>query len=117
MSPSFIENKDRVAIIGTPGDSRIITMVLHGILGFVDGQDANSIVNLPRYHHQYLPDHIQYEPDAFDQNDLEGLKRLGHELKALSNTYGNMHVVVWDKKNNKVEAASDVRGEGLSRVK
>ena len=117
MSPSFVENENRLAIIGTPGGSRIITMVLHGILGFVEGKDASSIVNKPRYHHQYLPDHIQYEPDAFTVKDRAGLKMLGHELKALDNTYGNMHVVIHDKKNNKVSAASDRRGEGQAVVK
>jgi gamma-glutamyltranspeptidase/glutathione hydrolase len=117
MSPTFVENAERVAIIGTPGGSRIITMVLHGILGFIDGQDARSIVNRPRYHHQYLPDHIQYEPNAFSQQDIEGLKVQGHALKPLDNGYGNMQVVVWDKKNNTVMAASDARGEGLAQVK
>jgi len=117
MSPTFVENKDQIAIIGTPGGSRIITMVLHGILGFIDGQDANSIVNRPRHHHQYLPDHIQYEPGALSQKEIRGLKGLGHELKPLDNTYGNMHVVIWDKKQARVSAASDKRGEGQALVK
>lgn len=117
MSPTFVENEDRIAIIGTPGGSRIITMVLHGILGFIDGKDANSIVNQPRYHHQYLPDHIQYEPGTFDQKELTELKGMGHVLKPLDNTYGNMHVVIWNKKQDKVSAASDRRGEGLAVVK
>ncbi len=117
MSPTFVENKDHVAIIGTPGGSRIITMVLHGILDFIDGKDVNSIVNQPRYHHQYLPDHIQHEAEAFSQKEVTGLKRLGHELKSLENNYGNMHVVVWDKKQGKVSAASDKRGEGQAVVK
>ena len=116
MSPSFVESKDRLAIIGTPGGSRIITMVLHGMLAFIDGQDASSIVNQPRYHHQYLPDHIQYEPGAFDKKDVEGLRLLGHALKPLENSYGNMHVVIWDKTQRRVSAASDSRGEGHALV-
>ncbi len=117
MSPTFVENNDHVAIIGTPGGSRIITMVLHGILSFIEGRDATSIVNQPRYHHQYLPDHIQYETDAFSKKDVVDLKGLGHKLKPLENNYGNMHVVIWDKKLNKVSAASDKRGEGQALVK
>ena len=117
MSPTFIESEDKLAVIGTPGGSRIITMVLHGILATLEGKTASQVVNLPRYHHQYLPDVIQYEPAAFDEKTITTLQQLGHTLKLLENTYGNMHVVIWDKKENKVTAASDKRGEGLAVVK
>ena len=117
MSPTFIESEDKLAVIGTPGGSRIITMVLHGILATIEGKTAEQVVNLPRYHHQYLPDVIQYEPNAFSAKTIKTLELLGHHLKPLDNTYGNMHVVIWDKKENKVTAASDKRGEGLAVVK
>lgn len=117
MSPTFIESEDKLAVIGTPGGSRIITMVLHGILATIEGKNADQVVNLPRYHHQYLPDVIQYEPNAFSNKTLKTLEQLGHHLKPLNNTYGNMHVVIWDKKENVVTAASDKRGEGLATVK
>lgn len=117
MSPTFIESKDKLAIIGTPGGSRIITMVLHGILATIEGKSADDVVNLPRYHHQYLPDVIQYEPETFSDNAQKILKELGHTLKPLKNTFGNMQVVIWDKKENKVSAASDKRGEGKAAVK
>ncbi|MFK5913309.1 MAG: gamma-glutamyltransferase [Woeseiaceae bacterium] len=117
MSPTFLESKNKLAIIGTPGGSRIITMVLHGILATIEGNTAEEIVNLPRYHHQYLPDVIQHEPDAFSTKVKTTLKQLGHTLKQLNSTYGNMQIVIWDKKENKVTAASDKRGEGLAVVK
>ena len=117
MSPTFFESKDKLAIIGTPGGSRIITMVLHGLLATLEGKTASQVVNLPRYHHQYLPDVIQYEPNTFSEKTLKILKELGHQLKPLDNTFGNMQVVIWDKKENKVTAASDARGEGLAVVK
>jgi len=117
MSPTFIESEDKLAVIGTPGGSRIITMVLHGILATIEGMNAAQVVNLPRYHHQYLPDVIQYEPYTFSDKTLTTLEQLGHKLKPLKNTFGNMHVVIWDKKENKVTAASDKRGEGLAIVK
>ena len=114
MSPSFVENEDRLAILGTPGGSRIITMVLHGILAFIDGEEAGSIVNQGRYHHQYLPDQIQYEPDALKPDEISGLENMGYTLQPLDDPYGNMQVVVWDKKQARVNAASDKRGEGLA---
>ena len=117
MSPTFIESEDKLAIIGTPGGSRIITMVLHGILATIEGKDAEHVVNQPRYHHQYLPDVIQYEPSTFSDKTIMILEQLGHKLKPLKNTFGNMQVVIWDKKENKVTAASDARGEGEALVK
>ena len=112
MSPTFIEAEQGVAILGTPGGSRIITMVLHGILAYTEGMDANTIVSLPRYHHQYLPDMIFYEAGAISEDNVEYLQSMGHKLKPLQQTYGNMHIVIWDKQTNTVRAASDPRGEG-----
>ena len=116
MSPTFVESDNNLAIIGTPGGSRIITMVLHGILGFIEGKSAQQIVSMPRYHHQFLPDVIQYEKDAFSDDVKAELRFMGHQLKELENTYGNMQVVTWNKLTQKIEAASDPRGEGASKV-
>jgi len=116
MSPTFLETNDRLAVIGTPGGSRIITMVLLGSIRFYFGEDANKIVNGPRFHHQYLPDHIFYEPDAFSGDVLLDLKNKNHKLKPADNSWGNMQVVIWDKKIKKMTAASDSRGEGLAKV-
>jgi len=116
MSPTFIESENKLAIIGTPGGSRIITMVLHGILGVIEGKTAPQIVNQPRYHHQYLPDVIQFEPGTFSDKTQQILAQLGHKLKPLDNTFGNMQIVIWNKKENVVSAASDARGEGKAVV-
>ena len=70
---------------------------------------------MPRFHHQFLPDVIQYEPDAFSQPVLKALAAKGHNLKLLDNSYGNMQAIYWDYKNNRVEAASDPRGAGPAR--
>ena len=116
MTPTFIENDQRLMIIGTPGGSRIITMVLLGILDFIDGKDAATIVAKPRFHHQYLPNKIQVEPVGFDPKELEKLEYYGHEIKILSRQYGNMQVIIQTETPSKLTAASDPRGEGLSLV-
>ena len=117
MSPTFVEHADRLAILGTPGGSRIITMVLHGILGFTRGADAARIVALPRYHHQYLPDQVQYEPEAIEPAQRLELARRGHVLTELNHPYGNMQLIIWDKAAARVTAASDPRGEGMAAVR
>lgn len=116
MSPSFVESADGVAILGTPGGSRIISMVLLGILDLADGQRPASWVGLPRFHHQYLPDVVQYEPGAFDARLIEALEKRGHTLKPLDSSYGNMQAIYRDRKTGRVYAASDPRGVGEARV-
>jgi len=116
MTPTFIENENRLMIIGTPGGSRIITMVLLGILDFIDGRDAEVIVSQPRFHHQYLPNKVQVESVGFNTEDLEKLQQRGHEIKLLNRQYGNMQVIIQSKSANTLTAASDPRGEGLSLV-
>lgn len=118
MSPTFVEGEDFTAVIGTPGGSRIITMVLLGILELVDGdeRDIQTVVDLPRYHHQYLPDEIIFEPGALDPGLEQGLKARGHAIKVRTSTYGDMHAVLKDLHSGELSAASDRRGEGRARV-
>lgn len=116
MTPTFLETPQRIAVIGSPGGSRIITMVLLGSLQFYAGEDAQSIVNTPRLHHQYLPDRVFYEADAFDETMIDQLMEAGHELQQADNPWGNMQLVVWDKQTGKMSAASDARGVGRAVV-
>ena len=116
MTPSIAETDERIAIIGTPGGSRIITMILLGILDFYENKNADEIVNAGRFHHQYLPDEISYEAGVFDEDTLAALQKLGHKTRALDYTYGNMQLIVVDKKSGIIEAASDGRGIGNAAV-
>ncbi len=116
MTPSIVETQNRIAVIGTPGGSRIITMVLLGVLNFYENKNADEIVNAGRFHHQYLPDEIAYEAGVFDDQLVNALQKLGHKTKALDNTYGNMQLIVLDKKTGQLEAASDARGIGSAKV-
>ena len=117
MSPTFLESKNGVAILGTPGGSRIISMILLSTLDFAAGKDPASWVSLKRFHHQFLPDVIQHEPGTFSAEQATSLTQLGHTLKEVTDPYGNMQVILWDRKNNKVKAASDPRGEGTATVR
>lgn len=117
MTPTFIENDKQLMIIGTPGGSRIITMVLLGILDFIEGKSAEDIVAAPRFHHQYLPNVIQVESKGFTEEELKQLQHYGHHIKHLDRQYGNMHVVTFDKTTQQLSAASDPRGEGQADIK
>ena len=116
MTPTFVETPERVTVLGTPGGSRIITMVLHGILAALDGADAEEIVRIRRIHHQYLPDRIEFESGAFSSEVLLELARRGHTLAPQLRPFGNMQVILWDRPDGRVEAASDPRGDGSAVV-
>ncbi len=116
MSPTFIETEDKIGILGTPGGSRIISMVLLGILDFEKGHFPRSWVSIPRYHHQYLPDEIQFEIDGLTFEERLGLQSLGHRLKEQNRKYGNMQAIMYYKPKQYLMAASDPRGEGEAIV-
>lgn len=116
MSPSFIENENSLAIVGTPGGSRIISMVWLGMLEYLQGKPVQDWVARPRFHHQYLPDMIQHEPDAFSAAEMDNLMAKGHVLSDVGRRYGNMQAILVNKRNQQIQAASDPRGGGSARV-
>ncbi|KRG46413.1 gamma-glutamyltransferase [Stenotrophomonas panacihumi] len=119
MTPTFMESPQRVTVLGTPGGSRIITMVLLGILGYDAGLDAQQVAALPRYHHQWLPDKIEAESGAFTPEVVAGLRKLGHTVdvpgdsaeggRGSSHVWGNLQTVEWDLRGNVLRGGSDPR--------
>lgn len=119
MTPTFMDNGHEVVVIGTPGGSRIITMVLLGILGYDAGLDAQAVAALPRYHHQWYPDVIEAESGTFDPATASELQAMGHALKlpgdeaaggrGSSHVWGNLQTVHWDRASNTLSAGSDPR--------
>jgi gamma-glutamyltranspeptidase/glutathione hydrolase len=116
MSPTFLESDRGVAILGTPGGSRIITMVLRAAMAWMDGATAQEMVELKRFHHQYYPDSVAYEEGALTEEQVQALTERGHKLRASRRGFGNMNVVTWDFETGKVEAATDPRGKVEGRV-
>ena len=116
MAPTFLENDTGIAVLGTPGGSRIISMVLLAALDFAKGNGPDSWVNVPRFHHQFMPDVIEYEKGALSDAEVTGLAGLGHQLKVARYPYGDMQAVLLTKATKALAAASDKRGEGRALV-
>ena len=110
MSPSILKLGEKTVLIGTPGGSRIITMVALGILEALAHQDAQAIVSAGRFHHQFYPDKVFVEPKVLAQEVLDGLIGLGHDIVPAERTWGNMQVVL--NEGDVTTAASDPRGIG-----
>ncbi|SDF85415.1 gamma-glutamyltransferase [Phytopseudomonas seleniipraecipitans] len=117
MSPTFLESPSELTSFGTPGGSRIPSMVLLSILEYLDGQPIQRWPAVPRYHHQYLPDVIEHEPQTFSAAQIAELQARGYRLKNVEREYGNQQVLRWNKATGEVEAASDPRGVGNSDVR
>ena len=114
MSPTFVEDERGVLVLGTPGGSRIISMVLEGILDYVGSLpiDVARLVGAPRFHHQFLPDRIEIEPGGFAPEWIAALVARGHTVESGRRRWGNMQVVFFNKQTQRIETASDPRGQG-----
>ena len=113
MTPTFVIGPKRTLIVGTPGGSRIISMVILASTGFMlDEAAPQQWVDAPRYHHQFLPDVVQYEQGAFSPGIEVSLKQRGHQLKGMNRQYGNMHAILWQRQSGKLIGIADHRGEG-----
>ena len=114
MTPTFVEDARGVLAFGTPGGSRIISMVLLGILEYVDATDLDlaRVIGAPRFHHQYLPDRIQIEaaPYAMPPEWVAALKAKGHAVEQAGRAWGNMQGVFVDKRDGSAAAYNDPRG-------
>ena len=109
MAPTFVEGPRGFAVVGTPGGGRIISMVTRAVLVYVDGGDGDAMTALPRFHHQYLPDEIQFEPGALSPEVQDALRAMGHRLAERRSPFGNMNVVVWDAEAETATASTDPR--------
>lgn len=118
MTPTFVIGPERTLVIGTPGGSRIITMVLEGILAWFDGEAPQQMVDNKRFHHQFLPDVISIEKDAFTLDQRKALQEMGHTLSEGERPWGFMNAVDWNRKSGEMRGGSDSRGvSGTALVK
>jgi gamma-glutamyltranspeptidase/glutathione hydrolase len=80
MTPTVIEKNGKLfMVLGTPGGSTIITSVLQTILNVYEfDMSMQEAVNAPRFHHQWLPDEITFEPDSFNKKLLQKIRAKGY---------------------------------------
>ena len=83
MTPTIVERNGKLAmIVGTPGGSTIITSVLQIILNVFEYEmDIQTAVSAPRFHHQWLPDVVVFEPSRFQKSFIDSLQEKGFNIK------------------------------------
>lgn len=89
MTPTILTCDGKLfMVLGTPGGSRIPTGVLQVITNVIDhGMLLQEAVDVPRIHHQWLPDEIGYERYALSADTMKALEAMGHHLREIP--YGN----------------------------
>ena len=90
MSPTFVEDERGVLVLGTPGGSRIISMVLLATLDYLRNPDwtLENMVAAPRFHHQFLPDRVEIEPEGFSERVAPGPRAPGAHCHSRASPLG-----------------------------
>jgi gamma-glutamyltranspeptidase/glutathione hydrolase len=110
MAPTIITlDKKVVMVLGSPGGSRIITSTLLTILNTLDyGMKIQDAVDAPRFHHQWLPDVIEMEPQAFSTEAINELETMGYSFNSV-NSWGAVEAIYVDPKTKMIYGANDRR--------
>ena len=113
MTPTIVEKDGKLSLVlGTPGGSTIITSVLQTILNIYEyGMPVQKAVNSPRFHHQWFPDNIVFEPNAFGEKIIKDLKRMGYRIDSSKNKLLGRVDAIYINQDNLLSAAADPRGD------
>lgn len=109
MTPTLVlKNNKPFLVVGTPGGTTIPTSVFQSIVNIIDfNLSASDAVNLPKFHHQWLPDEV-YVEKGFNNSTIEQLTKMGYLIK-LKDAIGRVELLKIN--NKKIEAVADKRGD------
>ena len=113
MTPTIVEKDGKLWMtVGTPGGSTIITSVLQTILNVEDfGMGMQEAVDAPRFHHQWMPDVVTFEPDAFGTDLLDSLSAKGYHVRQENSVILGKVDGVLVLPNGTLEGGADHRGD------
>lgn len=111
MTPTIVEKKGKLyLVVGTPGGSTIITSVFQTVLNVLEhGMGMQEAVAAKRFHHQWLPDQITAETEAFTPATNATLEAKGHQIE-LTPAIGRVDAILV-KKKRRLEGGADPRGD------
>jgi len=113
MTPTIVEKNGKLfMVVGSPGGSTIITSVLQIILNVYEySMSMQQAVNASRFHHQWLPDVITFEPNTFDTKTFETLKSKGYIINEKTTPVIGKVDAILALPNKKLEGGADFRGD------
>jgi gamma-glutamyltranspeptidase/glutathione hydrolase len=115
MTPTIVEKNNKpFLVLGSPGGPTIITSVLQTILNVNNFKyNIQNSVDLPRFHHLWLPDKIFYENDLLNSQIENSLIEKGYKLNAKPNVIGRVDAIYIDQDGN-LFGGADKRGDDKS---
>lgn len=113
MTPTIIEKDgDLFMVLGSPGGSTIITSVLQTFLNVVEFDlGMQQAVDAPRFHHQWLPDEVVFEPGAFEEPLFENLRDKGYQVNERNSRILGKVDAILKLDNGWLEGGADHRGD------
>jgi len=110
MTPTILTKDGQLFMVtGSPGGRTIINTVLETIVDVVDfGMNAQEAIDAPRFHHQWLPDKIQYEKYGLSADTVAELEKRGHTLQS-GGAQGVAQVIIYNAKEDVLEGGTDRR--------
>jgi gamma-glutamyltranspeptidase / glutathione hydrolase len=110
MAPTLVFRDGELELVtGSPGGSRIITIVTEIILDTVDfGMNIAEATEAARIHHQWLPDELQVER-GLTPDTIRLLEALGHKV-AVRDAWGSAQSIF--RENGVLMGAADTRQRG-----
>ena len=104
-------------VLGSPGGSTIITTVANDLIPILDnGLDVQAAADAPRFHHQYLPDVLEFE-GRFPAATVQAVVANGYTVQysgakdegAGARTWGDSELIARDPKTGLLTAGHDGR--------
>ena len=116
MTPTIVLKDGKVLFAaGSPGGSTIINTVLQVVINVIDfGMNIQEAIDAPRFHHQWLPDKINWEPFEFTRDTTVALQKMGHIFNEKADYIGDAHAIAVDPQTGARLGASDPRRGGTA---